>query len=97
MFVRNVCDSLGIKLNGPTILAVDNEAAIKIADNRGVTARNKHFQDAVHYIRHLIDFNYLKLAFVRTHNQRADGFTKPLAKPQFREWCKYLINGVLLG
>ena len=53
MFVRNVCDSLGIKLNGPTILAVDNEAAIKIADNRGVTARNKHFQDAVHYIRHL--------------------------------------------
>ena len=97
MFVRNVCDSLGIKLNGPTILAVDNEAAIKIADNRGVTARNKHFQDAVHYIRHLIDFNYIKLAFVRTNNQRADGFTKPLAKPQFREWCKYIINGVSLG
>ena len=97
MFIRNVFDSLGIKLNGPTILAVDNEAAIKIADNRGVTARNKHFQDAVHYIRHLIDFNYIKLAFVRTHNQRADGFTKPLAKPQFREWCKYLINGVSLS
>ena len=94
MFIRNVCDSLGIKLNGPTILAVDNEAAIKIADNRGVTARNKHFQDAVHYIRHLIDFNYAKLAFVRTNNQRADGFTKPLAKPQFREWSSYIINGV---
>ena len=94
VFVRNVCYELGVPLDGPIVLGVDNQAAIRIAEDRGVTARNKHFQDAIHYIRELIDFAYVRLCFVRTHNQRADGFTKPLAKPQFREWSSKLLGGV---
>ena len=93
-FVRNVCDSLGIKLNGPTVLAVDNQAAIKIAEDRGASARTKHFKDSIHYIREMIDYGLVKLAFVRTNNQRADGFTKPLAKSLFREWCYHFLGGV---
>ena len=94
-FIRNVCNSLSIPLDGPTILAVDNQAAIKIAENRGVSARTKHFKDAIHYIRELIDFNHIKLSFVRTNNQRADGFTKPLAKPQFRDWSSNFLGGLV--
>ena len=41
MFVRNVCSELELGIHGPVCLAVDNEAAIKIAHNKGVTGRNK--------------------------------------------------------
>ena len=95
MFVRNVMNSLELTLNGPTVLAVDNEAAIKIAEDRGVSGRTKHFMDSIHYIRELIDFRHVKLTFVRTKRQKADGFTKPLEKPQFREWAKWFVGGVV--
>ena len=57
-------------------MAVDNKAAIKIVENQGVTARNKHFTDAIHYVRHLHDYGVVKPVFVRTKYQLADGFTK---------------------
>ena len=38
MFVRGLCEDLGYPLHGELILGVDNEAAIKIANNAGVTA-----------------------------------------------------------
>ena len=92
--MRNVCSEIGLHLKGPVCLAVDNTAAIKIAENRGVTARTKHFSDALHYIRHMIDHLVVRVRYVSTHFQLADGFTKPLAKPQFRSWCSYLLSGV---
>ena len=49
VFVRNLCDFFGIKVDGPTLLCVDNQAAIAVAENLGVTGRNKHFTDSIHY------------------------------------------------
>ena len=93
-FVRNVCLELNVNLSGPLCLAVDNTAAIKIAENRGVTARTKHFSDSIHYIRHMLDHLILKLRYISTDKQLADGFTKPLAKSLFRSWCSHLLGGV---
>ena len=70
-FVRNVCAELEIGLRGAMCLAVDNEAAIKIAENRGVSGRTKHFSDAIHYIRHMLDHMHIGLRFVSTHDQLA--------------------------
>ena len=93
-FCRNVCVELGVLLNGPVCLAVDNTAAISIAENRGVTGRTKHFMDAIHYIRHMIDYDYVRVRYVSTRHQLADGFTKPLEKTAFRSWCSRLMCGV---
>ena len=93
-FVRNVCSELELGLSGPVCLAVDNEAAIKIAHNRGVTGRTKHFMDAIHYVRHMIDHLLIKVRYVSTHHQLADGFTKPLGKTLFRAWCSKVLCGV---
>ena len=93
-FVRNVCNELQLRLDGPICLGVDNEAAIKIANNRGVTGRTKHFSDAIHYIRHMIDHLFVRIHYVSTHHQLADGFTKPLSKTLFRSWCARIMSGV---
>ena len=94
MFVRNLCDFLGVRLDGPTVMAVDNQAAIKIAENLGVTGRNKHFQDSLHYFRHLVDHRVVSPVYVTTKNQRADGFTKPLDNTTFKRW-KLLLSNLL--
>ena len=91
VFVRNVLNDLGFAISSPTTLAVDNKAAIAIAENLGVTARNKHFNDAIHYFRHLVDHRVIVPTHVRTEYQRADGFTKCLSKTPYRKWLNLLL------
>ena len=91
-FVRKVLSDIGFAPKGPIVLAVDNQAAIKIAENVGVTGRTKHFVDAIHYFRHLVDHQVIVPTFVRTNHQCADGFTKPLAKGPYREWVRRLLS-----
>ena len=91
VFIRNVLNDLGFKISSPTILAVDNKAAIAIAENLGVTARNKHFSDAIHYFRHLVDHRIIIPTHVSTKYQHADGFTKCLSKTPYREWLRLLM------
>ena len=91
-FVRNLLRDLGFPLLQRVVLAVDNSAAKQICENMGVTGRTKHFQDAIHYVRHLYDHNKIHIEHVRTHLQRADGFTKPLDKLLFLPWRSALVN-----
>ena len=91
-FVRNVLTDLGFKLQGPTVLAVDNQAAIAIAENIGVTARNKHFKDCIHYFRHEVEHRSVLPKFVGTKFQRADGFTKALDKMLSRSWTDTVVD-----
>ena len=92
VFVRNVLVDLGFTLAHPTVLCVDNKAAIEIAHNIGVTSRNKHFADATHYFRHLVDHRVVVPTHVLTKSQRADGFTKCLGKSPFKEWLRLLLH-----
>jgi len=91
VFVRNVLVDLGFPITYPTVLCVDNKAAIEIAHNIGVTSRNKHFVDAIHYFRHLVDHRVVVPSHVLTRHQRADGFTKCLGKSPFKEWLRLLL------
>ena len=91
-FIRNVLTDLGVSCPGPTILSVDNQAAIKISENLGVTARNKHFKDTIHYFRDRVEHLAVKPIFVTTNHQRADGFTKALDKSTSRTWTDLVVN-----
>jgi len=89
IFVRNLCDDLGFTLHGTLILAVDNKAAIDIANNVGVTARNKHFDRVFHLIREQVQHLKLKLVHVKTDEQRADFYTKALSDFKFEQCRKH--------
>ena len=85
-FVRHVCSDLGLELQGPLCLGVDNKAAIAICENAGVTGRNKHFDDSIHFTRDEYEYGRMRPVFVTTDRQRADGFTKPLEGSTFMNW-----------
>ena len=72
-------------------MGVDNTAAISICENPGITARNKHFDDQIHYIRHDYDHQRVRMIYVPTDRQRADGFTKPLDPTTFFRWRENVV------
>jgi hypothetical protein len=71
---------LGITVSSITPIAVltDSDAAMKLAENPEFHKRSKHIDITYHFIRECISEGKIKLSFVRTHNQLADGFTKGL-------------------
>lgn len=77
-FVRNMLFELGAMVHGPIALAVDNKAAIKISEERGVSKLTKHFDFAAHRIRDEVEHLRLRCYFVDTDSQLADIFTKAL-------------------
>ena len=79
-FIRALCADLGLTLRDRLVLAVDNTACIDIAHDVSVSARTKHFDRAIHYLRDLTQMRRVVPAFVRTDQQKADGYTKALDK-----------------
>jgi hypothetical protein len=83
-FIRNLLDELGSPFQGSVIIAVDNTAAIDVANDYGVSAKTKHFERATHYLREMVTHLKVKLVHVRSMNQLADIFTKALGKTDFQ-------------
>jgi hypothetical protein len=63
--------------NIPTIL-VDNKGSLKLAENPEFHKRTKHIDIIYHFIRECIRDNKLKVGYIPTLEQLADGFTKGL-------------------
>lgn len=76
MYVRQFVTCLGVKLQAPTPVFIDSQAAILIASNIGVTKRTLHFERWQHYLRLCVSRKVLRLIHVVTQRQRADGLTK---------------------
>jgi len=91
-FIRMLCSELGFEITGDVILGVDNDAAIKVAQNAGVSQRNKHWDRESHYIRECVDHGYISMVFVRTAYQLADCLTKAMDKTGFLNNRKWLFR-----
>ena len=87
-FVRNLCFDMGVVLYGRLVLAVDNTAVIDVAHDVGVSARTKHFDRAIHYLRDLTQLRRVLPHYVSTDMQRADGYTKSLDKSKYFAWLR---------
>jgi hypothetical protein len=64
-------------------LLCDNESAIRMADNPSEHNRAKHIDIRYHFLRDRQQKEDIKIAYVSTHNQLVDIFTKPLDEKTF--------------
>jgi hypothetical protein len=72
----------GYKLSKVPLLC-DNESAIHMADNPVEHSRTKHIDIRYHFLRDHQQKGDIEIAYVNTHNQLADIFTKPLDEKTF--------------
>jgi hypothetical protein len=80
--MRQTLRDYGYKLSKVPLLC-DNESAICMADNPVEHSCTKHIDIRYHFLRDHQEKEDIEIAYVSTHNQLADIFTKPLNEKTF--------------
>ena len=88
--MRHLLGELGLD-QGTTEIFEDYMAVIKMAKSAIVSARNKHMQLKLHYVRERVEASEVKLTYVSTKMQKADSLTKNLARALFTVMRTYLL------
>jgi hypothetical protein len=97
IWIRILLTELDLQIETPTIIYVDNQSAIKISENDTAHDRTKHIDIRHFFIRDLIESGEVKLVWVRTEDQLADIFTKPLTPSTFLSIRDRIIQSTKIG
>ncbi|XP_066395869.1 secreted RxLR effector protein 161-like [Miscanthus floridulus] len=82
LYMKQTLLDYGVNLGQVTLLC-DNESAVKITNNLVQHSRTKHIDIRHHFLRDHVSKKDISLEGVRTENQLADIFTKPLDESTF--------------
>lgn len=85
MFLRGI----GVPIKGPSLLYVDNAAALYAASNLATTLRVKHLSIDYHTVRELTAWGVIQPEKVPTEQNLADVLTKPTSRMVF---CRLIEN-----
>jgi len=77
LWYENIFNELNIKQNYINI-NVDNKAAIYNCENETINPKSRHIDIKYHHIRELVKERRIKLKYVKSMDNLADGFTKYL-------------------
>ncbi|KAK6142445.1 hypothetical protein DH2020_022793 [Rehmannia glutinosa] len=83
VWLRNLLKELGMTQEEPTKIRVDNKSAMALANNPVFHDRSKHIDTHYHYIRECISRKEVQVEYVKSQDQIADIFTKPLKHENF--------------
>jgi hypothetical protein len=76
LFQKHVLESIGLHVELPMILEIDNKGAIDLANNWGSSGRTKHVDVRHHFLRELKEEGILKFEWIGTASNSSDIFTK---------------------
>jgi hypothetical protein len=85
IWLRKLLKELHMPQEDAMAIFLDNKSALALAKNPVFHDRNKHIDTRYHFIRECIVKKEVQFKFVKTHDQVADIFTKPLKNGIF---CK---------
>jgi hypothetical protein len=75
-FVVQILMSIGMKVEMPIQVLVDNIGAIFMSENVSATSRTKHIDTRYHFVREYSEEGVIKIVFVRSEDNKSDPFTK---------------------
>ncbi|KAL4348689.1 hypothetical protein GQ457_17G010100 [Hibiscus cannabinus] len=91
IWLKRLVEELHLPQEGPTKICIDNKSAQALAKNPISHDRSKHIDTIYHFIREHIANKEVELKFVKTQDQVADIFTKPLKFEDFRRMHENLV------
>jgi len=75
-FIIQVMLLIGIEVEMPIMVHVDNVGAIFMAENVSTSTHMKHVDICYHYVREFIEDEFIHIVFIRTKLNKVDMFTK---------------------
>ena len=75
-FVYQLLHSIGVNVELPIVVRVDNMGAIFMSENTSTSGRTKHVDIRYWYVNEMAIDGFLKIVFVKTKENVADIFTK---------------------
>ena len=84
IYIRRLLERLGFPQSEPTPIGEDNRTCVAWAEGAaGGSDRAKHIDLRVHFVHDAVQSKVLSLQVVRSADNLADIFTKPLWQPVF--------------
>ena len=83
VYLHSFLTELGLGDDNPVALSVDNQAARDLAYNPEHHAKTKHIERRHFFVREMVEDLRITVPFVRSADNMADFFTKPLTARQF--------------
>lgn len=88
--IRNFLEELGVMPPGPITILEDNTGARKWAEETAMSRKKRHIRVEYHYIRQEVRDNKVKVEYVESKQNPADGLTKPLDHTDFARFVENL-------
>jgi histone deacetylase 1/2 len=92
LWYRTMLNEMGYEQLEPTIIYVDNRAAIQIAQHDSIHDKSKHIAIAIHWIRDTVAAGHVQIEWIPTGEQVADLLTKALPMPAFMKLREALMG-----
>jgi len=88
LFQMRVLESLGLKVEKPMVMEIDNKGAIDLGNNWSAAGRTRHIDVRHHLLRELKESNVLRYEWLSTDEMSSDIFNKNVAGAVFKRHVK---------
>ncbi len=93
LYIKNVLESLGVKVKLPMVLEMDNQGAVYQANNWSVGGRTRHIDVRSVFLRELKEAGVLVIKWMADAVNEANIFTKNLDGPTFQRYTRVFTGG----
>jgi hypothetical protein len=85
MYTLRIVKSIGLKVELPMILEIDNKGRVDISNNWSVCGRTCHMNTRYYFLRELKEAGLMRVIWRSGYNMPSDMLTKNLARPLFEK------------
>ena len=92
LFIMRILHSVGLKVELPMILEVDNKSVKDIANNWTTGGRTRHIEVKQYFLRELKEAGLIHVKWISGDSNPSDIFTKNLGGPLFNKHVKSFVG-----
>lgn len=81
--MKQTLEYLKIERDQPIPIFCDNTSAISVSKNPVMHSKTKHIPIKLHFVREKVEDKKVKMEYIKSKENIADIFTKPLTKEAF--------------
>ena len=96
LFIKQIAESIGIKVKTPMKLYTDNTGVINLSKNFTASMRTRHVDIRHHHVCDHSEQKNVDLCYVPTDKNISDMLTKNLCGPSYNAHCSKLDNPTII-